>query len=82
MSNPDLKLQGIIHRTIIKAPVLDTETGSIDTQDLETILHIPLTDGVRLKLPDLASLQNGESIHIRLANVALNLDLKDVGGLN
>lgn len=72
----NLNLHGVIYKSIMKPPKLD-EDGFPISQDLEVVLRIPLTDGVRTKLADLSRLQNGQTTYIALHDVQFNLDLKD-----
>lgn len=69
-----LNLQGVVHKSTLKPPKLD-EDGFAISQDLEIVLRIPFTDGVRTKLADLSRLQNGQTTYIALHDVQFNLDL-------
>ena len=69
-----LNLQGVVYKSTMKPPKLD-EDGFPISQDLEVVLRIPLTDGVRVKLADLSRLQNGQTTYIALHDVQFNFDL-------
>ena len=69
-----IHLQGVIHKSIIKPPKLD-EQGFWESQDLEIVLHVRLTDGTRQKLPDISRLQNGQLTYIILHDIQHSLSL-------
>lgn len=69
-----LNFQGVVYKSTMKPAKLD-EDGFPISQDLEVVLRIPLTDGVRTKLADLSRLQNGQTTYIALHDVQFNLDL-------
>lgn len=69
-----LNFQGMVYKSTMKPAKLD-EDGFPVSQDLEVVLRIPLTDGVRTKLADLSRLQNGQTTYIALHDVQFNLDL-------
>lgn len=69
-----IKLQGVVHKTVIKPPVLDDDGYPKADQDVEIVLRVPLSDGMRLKLADLSRLQDGQTTHIKLENAQHRFD--------
>lgn len=65
----DVTLNGTIHKSVMKPPKLD-ENGFPESQDLEIVLRIPVSDGVREKLSDISRLQNGQGIVVSFSEVS------------
>lgn len=68
-----IKLGGIVHKTIVKPPILD-DSGFLKEQDVEIVLRIPLSDDMRAKLADLSRLQNGQTSYITFMDAQYRFD--------